>query len=74
MSDMSKRLLTRLKFGWSAWNIWRRENPDVAIVLDGADLNGMILTGVDLREADLLRAGPTDANPGAWRLTQETVR
>jgi hypothetical protein len=37
----------RLKFGSASWNLWRQENPDVAIVLDGANLNGMgaILTG-----------------------------
>jgi uncharacterized protein YndB with AHSA1/START domain len=46
-------ILNRLKFGSGPWNRWRQENPDVAIVLDGADLNGMILTGVNFSRASL---------------------
>jgi hypothetical protein len=40
--------LKRLTFGSAAWNAWRREHPDLVIALDHADLNGMILTGIDL--------------------------
>jgi hypothetical protein len=40
-------VLFHLKYGSEPWNQWRRENPGIAIVLDGADLSGMILTGVD---------------------------
>jgi uncharacterized protein YjbI with pentapeptide repeats len=47
------RLLIRLKFGAGAWNTWRRENPDVAIVLDGAKLDGLILTGIDFSRVSL---------------------
>ena len=52
---MTSPILNRLKFGSAAWNHWRRENPDVAIVLDGADLNGMILTGVDFSRREPAR-------------------
>ena len=74
---MIEKLLARLKFGSAMWNVWRSENPDVAIILDGANLNGMILTGIDfsraslrgasmhatnLMSADLRRADLTGAN------------
>jgi hypothetical protein len=36
------RLLIRLKYG--VWNQWREENPGIAINLDGAALDGMVLT------------------------------
>jgi len=49
-------LLVRLKYGSGPWNAWRDEEPDAEIVLDGANLNGMILTGANLHEADLLGA------------------
>jgi GNAT superfamily N-acetyltransferase len=45
--------LARLKFGSTPWNHWRAENPDIPIVLDGAALNGMILTGVNFSGASL---------------------
>ena len=44
-------LLQRLKYGSVPWNAWRREHPDDVIVLDHADLNGMILIGIDLEGA-----------------------
>jgi len=46
-------MLTRLEFGARFWNMWRREHPDVEIVLDGADLSGMILTGIDFSKVSL---------------------
>lgn len=46
-------LLARLKYGSAAWNLWRRENPGVAVVLDGARLDGMILTGIDFSRTSL---------------------
>ena len=46
-------LLRRLKYGSPSWNAWRRANPDLAVVLDGADLSGLILTGIDLSGASL---------------------
>ena len=76
-SDMTEHVLARLKFGSGPWNVWRREHPDVAVILDGADLNGMILTGIDfsrvslrgasmhatnLMNADLRQADMTGAN------------
>jgi uncharacterized protein YjbI with pentapeptide repeats len=50
---MTSDVLIRLKYGSSWWNVWRQENPDVAIVLDDADLNGMILTGINFSRASL---------------------
>jgi ribosomal-protein-alanine N-acetyltransferase len=69
--------MNRLKYGAAAWNRWRRTNPDAVIVLDKADLSGLILTGIDfsgvslrgarlhatnLMNADLRGADLTDAN------------
>jgi len=45
--------LKRLGFGSAAWNVWRREHPDLVITLDHADLNGMILTGIDFSRVSL---------------------
>ena len=46
-------LLRMPKYGSVPWNAWRRENPDVVVVLDHADLNGMILIGIDFARASL---------------------
>jgi ribosomal-protein-alanine N-acetyltransferase len=46
-------LLRRLKYGSPSWNAWRAANTDLTVVLDGADLSGMILTGIDLSGASL---------------------
>jgi len=45
--------LKRLKFGSAFWNVWRREHPDTVVVMDHADLNGMILTGIDFARVSL---------------------
>ena len=45
--------LKRLGFGAKAWNAWRREHRETVIVLDHADLNGMILTGIDFTKVSL---------------------
>ena len=49
----SARLLKVLGFGARFWNIWRAEHPDVPVVLDGATLDGMILTGINFSRANL---------------------
>jgi uncharacterized protein YndB with AHSA1/START domain len=53
---MSADLLARMKFGSAAWNHWREEHPDAAIVLDHAALDRMILTGINLSRASLRHA------------------
>jgi uncharacterized protein YjbI with pentapeptide repeats len=53
LPQMDDRILVRLKFGSAAWNEWRRANPEIAIALDGAKLDGMILTGIDFSRANL---------------------
>ncbi len=45
-----------LKRGATAWNCWRKENPDVMIDLDEADLAKLNLSGVDLSKAFLQKA------------------
>jgi uncharacterized protein YjbI with pentapeptide repeats len=45
--------LKRLGFGSAAWNAWRREHREAVILLDHADLNGMILTGIDFAKVSL---------------------
>jgi uncharacterized protein YjbI with pentapeptide repeats len=49
----ASEFLKRLTFGSAFWNVWRREHPDVEVVLDHADLNGMILTGIDFARVSL---------------------
>src|SRR5262249_44066299 len=51
--SMSDALLIRLKFGSRTWNRWREEHPDVTVTLDGAKLDGMILTGINFSHASL---------------------
>jgi steroid delta-isomerase-like uncharacterized protein len=59
---MAHDILFRLKFGSAVWNHWRRENPDVAVVLEGVRLDGMILTGIDFSGAILRGASMHAAN------------
>jgi uncharacterized protein YjbI with pentapeptide repeats len=56
--------LAELMKGIDAWNVWRRENPDVEPDLIGADLKGADLQGVDLRGTDVRRANLGEANLG----------
>src|SRR5215471_16815024 len=51
--NVAQDFLVRLKLGAAAWNAWRCEQPDLVITLDGANLNGMILTGIDFSHASL---------------------
>jgi hypothetical protein len=44
---MTSQIGFHLKHGSASWNRWREEQPDTAIVLDGADLNGMIPIGIN---------------------------
>jgi len=51
-----EHLLRLLKFGSAAWNGWREEHPSVAIALDEAKLDGMILIGINFSNVSLRRA------------------
>jgi uncharacterized protein YjbI with pentapeptide repeats len=53
MRSVTETILARLKYGSAPWNMWRHEHPDVPVTLDGADLNGMILTGIDFSRVSL---------------------
>ena len=58
---VNKEHLKILKQGVETWNQWRHDHPDVKpdlsyARLDGADLHGMNLFGVDLRSAEDVRA------------------
>jgi uncharacterized protein YjbI with pentapeptide repeats len=55
-------LLQRLKFGSAVWNHWRAENPSLAIALDEAKLDGMILIGINFSNVSLRRASLHAAN------------
>jgi ribosomal protein S18 acetylase RimI-like enzyme len=46
-------LLSYLRYGSVPWNHWRMEHPEAPIVLDGAALDGQILTGIDFSGARL---------------------
>jgi uncharacterized protein YjbI with pentapeptide repeats len=45
-----------LRQGVSAWNLWRKKYSNLRPNLQSANLNGMRLEGIDLREADLSSA------------------
>ena len=47
------QLLARMKYGATIWNAWRHDHHQESIVLDGADLSGMILTGIDFSRVSL---------------------
>ena len=47
--------------GVEAWNQWRKDNPDVEIKLNGADLSEAQLNGADLNNANLTNAKLIDA-------------
>jgi uncharacterized protein YjbI with pentapeptide repeats len=48
--------------GVTAWNEWRKENPQVAPNLSGANLSGLHIEGADLTGADLTGANLTKAH------------
>jgi len=54
--------IVTLRGGAEAWNAWRRQHPDVAPALSGAQLQGADLSDYDLREARLEGADLTRAN------------
>jgi Pentapeptide repeats (8 copies) len=54
--------LARLKQGVAAWNQWREANPDIQPILTGADLREADLTEAHLFETDLQGANLNMAN------------
>ena len=52
----------------SMWNHWRKENPQEAVLLEGASLWHAYLKGADLRGAYLIGADLRDANLGGAEL------
>ena len=54
---MSADLLNHLQYSAVPWNMWRRDNPAVNVVPDGANLSGMILTGIDLSNTACVTRG-----------------
>jgi len=47
--------LAVLKQGVTAWNVWRRQHPEILPDLNEADLSDADLSGADLRHANLMR-------------------
>ena len=59
----NRQQLRRLKReGVEAWNQWRRENPEVAIDVRGANLKRLVLRGFDLSRADIRGANFSQAD------------
>jgi uncharacterized protein YjbI with pentapeptide repeats len=54
--------IAQLKKGASAWNAWRRKNPDIRPDLANADLHEANLQGVNIKGADLGRTNLGFAN------------
>ena len=48
-----QELLRLLKYGAAVWNAWRADHHGAPVILDEENLNGMILTGIDLSRASL---------------------
>ena len=56
--------LGKLNEGVAVWNRWRSENPQVAVSLSEAELEGKDLSGADLRGASLEHANLRGAKLG----------
>lgn len=54
--------LAKLKEGVEAWNLWRKENPEVKPDLSGADLRGVNLSNANLSKADLKKTNLQGVN------------
>src|SRR6266496_723297 len=61
--------IAQLRKGVSAWNAWRKENPDIRPDLSKANLDRAYLSGADLAEADLPEANLSKANLSKANLT-----
>ena len=57
---MNDEHVALLKQGVTAWNAWRKENPDIRPDLNEADLERASLSGANLKWADLSAAGATE--------------
>jgi uncharacterized protein YjbI with pentapeptide repeats/class 3 adenylate cyclase len=55
-------MLALLKSGRDAWNHWREHNPGQHVDLSQAKLDGLNLSGFDLRRVNLVGASLIDAN------------
>jgi uncharacterized protein YjbI with pentapeptide repeats len=74
--------LVILRQGVNAWNQWRRDNPDVAIDLSGANLSHANLCGSNLSFTDLCilqglatnfeKTNLTDACIEDWHINSQT--
>jgi Domain of unknown function (DUF4263)/Pentapeptide repeats (8 copies) len=60
----NEKHLSILKQGIEAWNQWRHENPKIKPDLQGADLRGSSLDGIDFGEANLREVMLCDASLG----------
>ena len=66
--------IAQLKKGVSAWDAWRKENPDIHPDLRKADLSGADLAGADLTGADLFMALLSPANLSGANLSRADLR
>jgi hypothetical protein len=62
--------LARLKDGVEAWDEWRKVNPEIVPDLVEAGLNGVILSGANLRQVDLSLAQLAKAQLGGANLRE----
>jgi hypothetical protein len=60
--------IAQLKKGVAAWNAWRKENPNIQPELNGAVLCGANLINADLSRAKLINANLLDADLGGANL------
>jgi uncharacterized protein YjbI with pentapeptide repeats len=57
--------IAQLKKGVTAWNAWRKENPDIRPDLADAELMKDDFFGANLTDTDLTRANLIEANLSA---------
>jgi len=51
--ELDQKQYEIIKRGKKAWEMYRKDNPNVKINLSGANLSDLVLSGADLRGADL---------------------
>jgi uncharacterized protein YjbI with pentapeptide repeats len=66
--------LDRLKQGVTAWNEWRKENPEILVNLYQANLSYAQLSGANLSHANLTEANLTEANLSKANLNRTSLR
>ena len=66
--------LKRLRQGAEAWNVWRKEHPEIRPDLAGANLDRTRLQDANLQDANLQDANLAHANLARANLARANLR